>query len=60
MFLLCAERLLKYCDMALVVLVLLLQRLHLGCHRQYLLVPSLDLQPKLVQLLIPIAKSVQN
>lgn len=60
MLLLGAERLLEHGDVALVVLVLLLQRLHLRRHRQDLLVPALDLQPELVQLIIPpsIRKSV--
>lgn len=38
MFFFGTERLLENCDMSLVVLVLLLERLHLGAHRQNLLI----------------------
>lgn len=45
-----AERLLEHGDVPLIILVLLLQRFHLGRHSQQLLVPSLYFCPELVQL----------
>lgn len=57
--LLSTERLLQNSDVALVVLMLLLQRLHLRRHRQDLLVSPLDLQSELIQLLI-IPPSIQK
>ena len=45
-----AQTLLQHRDVLLVVLVLLLERLHLGGHLQYLLLPPRDLQTQILDL----------
>ena len=45
-----AQTLLQHRDVLLVVLVLLLERLHLGGHLQDLLLPPRDLQPQILDL----------